>query len=226
MAKPVTEKKKKQKNIFLIAAIGLAFVFIASLGARIYLATKDGELATAREAYVALGFYQFEQPRTLANVNLRNLTGEEKPFVEHLSGWRLVNFGYLSCPDICPINLSLLNHLKTDWDAEENVPNLDVLHVTFDPERDTPDLLQRYLDFMNPNFYGLTGDVSSIKQLGQQLNIVFYLEEPNERGDYFISHSDSMALINPKGQYVGLFKGPYNLEKMTKALKLLLTDPS
>jgi protein SCO1/2 len=220
----MTESVAKSSKVFWIGAVVLLAVVIASIGARIHMANKERGIEVKRERLVALSFYQFEQPRALANILLNNLDGEEKFFSQHLSGWRIINFGYLSCPDICPINLSLLNQLKTAWDEDSQQPPFDVVHVTFDPTRDTPDLLKRYLTFMNPNFYGLTGEVNKIRQLAQQLNITFLYETPNEYGDYFISHSDSMALINPEGQYVGLFKGPYDVMNMTKALKILLAD--
>ncbi len=219
-------KKKQQANIFLIAGIALGLVLIASLGSRVYLADKAQASKQTQDDYRALSFYKFDQPRVLNDVSLSNLEGIEKPFLSHREGWRLVNFGYLSCPDICPINLALLNHLKNDWDADKNLPSLDVIHITFDPERDKPDVLKRYLHFMNPDFYGLTGEVDNIKKLSQQLNLVFIHEQPNERGDYFISHSDSMAVLNPKGEYVGLFKGPYDIVKMIQALKRLVNESS
>lgn len=212
----------KHKKSFLIPAIILGVLIIASIGARLYLANKEQQVAQSQQAFVELGFYKFEQPRTLSAVSLSNLNGEERVFSEHSSGWRIVNTGYLSCPDICPINLSLLSNLKEQWDQQAGVTPFEVVHITFDPKRDTPDLLKRYLEFVNPSFYGLTGDVESIRQLTQQLNMVFIYEQPDEQGNYFVTHSDSMAVINPQGQYVGLFKGPYNMDNMTQALNLLM----
>jgi protein SCO1/2 len=220
----MTTSVAKPNKVFWIGAIILVVLVLASIAARIYIANKEGAIAATREQLVELSFYQFEQPRVLADILLDNLEGEKKAFNQHLSGWRIINFGYLSCPDICPINLSLLNQLKTTWDEDNQQSQLDVVHVTFDPKRDTPDLLKRYLTFMNPDFYGLTGEVNNIRQLAQQLNITFLYETANEYGDYFISHSDSMALINPEGKYVGLFKGPYDVINMTKALKILAVN--
>lgn len=215
---------KKHKKPFLIPVIFLLVLVIASIAARLYLAEKDQRAENIQQAFVELGFYKFDQPRTLSDVLLTNLDGEEKVFGKHASGWRIVNTGYLSCPDICPINLSLLNHLKIEWDKQEGAAPFEVVHITFDPKRDTPDLLKRYLNFVNPSFYGLTGDVTSIRQLTQQLNMVFIYEKPDEQGNYFVTHSDSMAVINPAGQYVGLFKGPYQMDKMTQALSMLLNN--
>ena len=169
-----------------------------------------------------LGFFLFDSSRVLSPVPLTNLAGDTKPFDEHVGEWRLVNFGYMFCPDICPINLSLLNDVKKQWDAVPEVKPLNVIHVTFDPVRDTPDQLQAYLQYMNPDFYGLTGKVDDIRRFAQQLNTVFIHEKPDDQGHYFITHSDSMALINPNGEYIGMFKGPYNKDNMLEALDLLI----
>lgn len=213
---------KKKNNYFKWLFIAMSILLIASIGARIYLANKGQVSEQYKQELSVLGFYLFDQPRNLTPVALSNLSGEEKPFTEHSSGWRIVNTGYLSCPDICPINLSLLNSVKKQWESQANALPLDVVHLTFDPARDRPELLQRYLDFINPTFYGLTGSVDNIRQLMKQLNMVFIYEEPDEHGNYFITHSDSMALVNPQGQYVGLFKGPYQMDNMMQALQLLV----
>jgi protein SCO1/2 len=209
-------------NTLIIIISVLVLLVIASIGARLYLANKESAKSVNREDLASLDFFLFETPRKLAPVTLDNMQGESKPFSEHLAGWRLVNFGYMFCPDICPINLSFLNDVKTTWDADKSAASLNVLHITFDPERDKPKVLNQYLTYMNPKFYGLTSDVESIRAITQQLNVVFIYEEPDERGHYFITHSDSMALINPQGEYVGLFKGPYNKENMLKALEVVV----
>jgi len=212
---------KTNKPLVIIISILVILVF-ASIGARLYLTNKENAKSANREVLAELDFFLFETPRQLSPVVLTNMQGESRPFSEHLAGWRLVNFGYMFCPDICPINLSFLSDVKTTWDADKSAGPLNVLHITFDPERDKPKLLNQYLTYMNPDFYGLTGTIDNIRAMTQQLNVVFIYEEPDERGNYFVTHSDSMALINPQGQYVGLFKGPYNKENMLKALEVVI----
>jgi protein SCO1/2 len=138
----VIKNKVTKKNTVVVLGIVLVLIVVASLAARLYLFDKERSLQEQSQQLVGLGFYKFGQPRILSDVPLLNLQGEKKPFTQHLSGWRLVNFGYMFCPDICPINLALLRALKTDWDKKASVPTLGVLHVTFDPARDTPELLK------------------------------------------------------------------------------------
>jgi protein SCO1/2 len=168
-----------------------------------------------------LGFYQFKAPRPLSDTPLKDLEGADKKIGSLVDGWQLVNFGYMFCPDICPINLRLMSELKKELSEEEGI-NFAITHITFDPERDTPDRLRPYLDYINPDYIGLTGDLDNIRKVAQQLNTVFIHEKPDEYGNYFITHSDSIPIIDPQGQYVGLFKGPYDKDNLKQALKLLI----
>jgi len=209
---------KRVLSITVVLVIALAAVFA-------FLGGGGNSHKHMQEQLLPLKFFLFDQPRQVAEMPLSNLSGEPKPFGQHVDGWRLVNFGYMSCPDICPINLSLLSDIKNEWDDESfasGLPALNIMHVTFDPVRDTNELLGQYLNYMHPHFYGLTGDLSHIRRLAQELSFVFFHEKPDEEGNYFITHSDSMALINPQGQYVGMFKGPYQKENMIAALKILM----
>ena len=174
----------------------------------------DGEL-------VQLGFYRFEAPRTLPDTPLENLQGEGVTLTNRHQQWQLVNFGYMFCPDICPVNLRLMAAVKTAWDADYPDNPLAITNITFDPARDTPEQLSPYLEHHHPDFYGLTGELDNIRALARQLNVVFIHEKPDEYGNYFVSHSDSIALINPDGLFAGLFKGPYEQERIKRVLEII-----
>ena len=131
----------------------------------------------------------------------------------------MINFGYMFCPDICPINLEFMGEVKTAWDAKA-AESLAITHITFDPERDTPEKLSPYLNYIDENLVGLTGELEEIRKIATQLNTVFIFEEPDQYGNYFITHSDSIALLNPEGQYVGLFKGPYDKDKVLSLIHI------
>lgn len=172
-----------------------------------------------------LGFYQFNQARALNDAPLQDLEGNAVMLTKRHQDWQLVNFGYMFCPDICPINLSLLSEVKTQWDETHSTTPLRVTHITFDPVRDTPENLAKYLHYMDPSFEGFTGDLENIRQLATQLNVVFIHESADEYGNYLITHSDTIALLNPEGKFVGLFKGPYEKDKFLQVLNTVIGAP-
>jgi len=181
-----------------------------------------GKSSASKNSLSELDFFLFDQPRKLAPIILSTLQGQETALASITNQWQLVNFGYMFCPDICPINLRLMSELKKEWEVENKKTNFSITHITFDPERDTPDRLSKYLEYINSDYLGLTGELESIRKVAQQLNTIFIHEKPDEYGNYFITHSDSIALLNPKGEYVGLFKGPYDKDNMVKALEYLI----
>lgn len=171
---------------------------------------------------VELGFFPSRQMRTLLPMPLAAMDGSSVILPNVSEQWQLVNFGYMFCPDICPVNLRLLSDVKKNWDGLYPDQKVTITHLTFDPERDTPDRLQAYLAYINPDIIGLTGELDNVRQVARQLNMAFTHDKPDEYGNYFISHTDSIALLNPQGQYVGLFKGPYQQENVIKVLERVI----
>lgn len=181
--------------------------------------------ATAKASAVDLseqGFYRFDNARQLKPVTLNDLAGESIDLAGGNGQWQMINFGYMFCPDICPVNLAFMGEIKTQWDSDRHQSPLSITHITFDPARDTPEKLAAYLNYIDDDLVGITGEMEEIRKIATQLNTVFIHEKPDEYGNYFITHSDSIALLNPAGQYVGLFKGPYEKGKVMNALEQII----
>lgn len=201
---------QKKLSIILLALLAILVTLV-------YFSRGAQFNSTEKEALASLGFYWFDKERLLQETPIKTLKGKDVSLESASDSWQLVNFGYMYCPDICPINLRFLSELKREWQSK-NTTELTLTHITFDPERDTPDRLQAYLDYYDSELIGLTGNLENIKALAKSLNVVFIHEKPDEYGNYFIAHSDSIALLNPEGKFVGMFKGPYDLNKAYKAL--------
>ena len=107
----------------------------------------------------------------------------------------LVFFGYSHCPDICQTVMSNLTSAMTRLDAADR-DRVDVVFVTTDPARDTPDALRTYLDRFDPSFIGLTGDLATITRIGKPLAVyVADGEELPTGGRDLNSHSTQVTGI-------------------------------
>jgi protein SCO1 len=82
----------------------------------------------------------------------------------------LVFFGYSHCPDICQVVMSNISSAMTRLDDADR-DRVDVVFVTTDPARDTPEALRGYLDRFDPSFIGLTGDLDTITRVGKPLAV-------------------------------------------------------
>ena len=105
----------------------------------------------------------------------------------------LIYFGYLTCPDICPIEL---NTIGAAMRALHDVPTKGIF-ISLDPARDTPEDIRKYVDFFHPGIVGLTGSDEEIRLVADYYKIRF-----NKSGDgegYLIDHSIHIVVTDPTG---------------------------
>jgi protein SCO1/2 len=155
------------------------------------------------------------RPKTIEGVQLTDTSGH--PFTsQQLRGQpSLVFFGFTHCPDVCPTTLVKLAQIT----KAAQVPNLRVLVVTVDPERDTPNVLSAYVHAFDPGFIGLTGDPQAIKNIAGEFNVaVSRVDLPG--GDYTMDHSAVVFLLDDAGRIVGIFTPPFETEKFASDLRL------
>ncbi len=106
-------------------------------------------------------------------------------------------FGYTQCPDVCPTALSGMSTVMQELgpDAER----VQVLFVTVDPERDTPELLAQYVPVFDARFLGLYGTPEKIAELAKEFR-VFYRKSGDLAGHYTIDHTAGTYVFGPDGR--------------------------
>ncbi len=125
--------------------------------------------------------------------------------------WSFVFFGYTFCPDVCPITLSVLNSVRDLLkDKNNNALNeTQVVFVSVDPERDTPEILSVYTQHFNSEFIGVTGEKNKIDGLTKQFGAGYVFEPETSPGQYTISHTSAIFLVDPLGELVAVFSQPH-----------------
>ena len=139
-----------------------------------------------------------------------------QPFgLQQLAGkWSFLFFGYIHCPDVCPITLSVMNQVYEKLAAQNVADNVQMIFVSVDPKRDTPEQLTSYVSYFNKSFIGLTGTEEQIDSLTNQIGIVHVLGEETAPGEYLVDHSASVFLVSPSGQMLAVFSTPQETEDM------------
>jgi protein SCO1/2 len=117
-----------------------------------------------------------------------------------LEDWRgkvvVVFFGFTHCPDVCPTTLAdLSNAIKQLGSDAERVQ---VLFVTVDPERDTPEALAKYVTAFDPRFLGMYGDAAATQRTAKEFKI--YYEKRKTGDSYSVDHSGQTYVIDPQGR--------------------------
>lgn len=163
-------------------------------------------------------------PRERALPSLALVDQDGQPFAtRELSGrWHLVFFGFTACPDICPTTLSDMRRLLGQLSPDVR-DQLQLVLVTADPARDTPEQLKTYLGYFRSNFIGLTGEMEQLQQLSRALGLPFVPASDTE-GEYNVAHSGNMALVSPDGKLRGHIRAPFRLEGLEKALPEVMSE--
>ena len=165
------------------------------------------------------GIVLLPQPRQVAPFALVGDDGQPFTEADLAGGWTLAYFGFTSCPDICPVALSVLAEGRRRLEAEGG-PDFRGLLVSVDPERDTPARLREYVSHFDPSFRGVTGAVDIIETLGAQVSVAF-AKVPTEDGDYTVDHTGNVVIFNPQGDYLGLLRMPQSPGQVELAIKTL-----
>ena len=113
--------------------------------------------------------------------------------------WSLVFFGFTYCPDFCPTTLTALEATRTLLGADAD--NLQIVFVSIDPERDTPQALKDYLssDGFPPGVIGLTGTPDQVSEAARVYRA--YFEKVGGGEDYTMNHSLTVYLMGPDGKF-------------------------
>lgn len=115
----------------------------------------------------------------------------------------ILYFGYTWCPDVCPTSLSLLVAALNAMSPEE-VARLQVLFISVDPERDTPERLKEYVGYFHPAITGVTGSPERLREIAANYGAAFQKvqQEQSEVG-YLVDHSASFHLVDAEGRFIG-----------------------
>ncbi|HQR03897.1 MAG: SCO family protein [Proteobacteria bacterium] len=152
--------------------------------------------------------------------HLRDSTGKPRQLADFRGKVVVVFFGYTHCPDVCPTTLSTL---RTVMDAlGTDAGKVQVLFVTLDPERDTPEILAQYVPAFYPSFLGLTGDPAQIAATAKEFKVFYQRQEGKAPGSYTLDHTASSFVFDPAGR-LRLYVSPgQSAEKIVEDLRRLL----
>lgn len=136
--------------------------------------------------------------------------------------WSLLFFGYTHCPDVCPLTLHQLAQANKELaDKLDSTPN--IIMVSVDPDRDTSEILQKYVRSFGENVSGVTGKNEELDKLTSQLGI-FYNANKHEGENYSVNHSAAVILINKNAEFHAVFSAPHSIEHFVSDLPLILKE--
>jgi protein SCO1/2 len=134
----------------------------------------------------------------------------------------LLFFGYTSCPDVCPTTLAELNQAmgQLGGDAEK----VQVIFVSVDPSRDTPERVQEYVNHFNPAFIGLSGSEEELTKVWREYGVFREIVEGTSALGYIVNHTARVTLIDASGNLRISFSFETPVDDIVHDLNLILKE--
>jgi protein SCO1 len=201
----IFERMNLKAYQYKLFAAGLVIVLSLAI-ATVLLCLRSGD-AEAGQAGSILG----------GQFTLVDHTGTTVTDETYRGKWLVMFFGFTHCPDICPTTLSKIASMMEllGQDAEKVQP----LFITVDPERDTIEVLRKYVAAFDRRIVGLTGSAEQIAAVAKSYDVIF--QRSGDGTNYTIGHSTAIYLVDPNGNYVSILDpdiSPQDMEKWLTAL--------
>lgn len=154
-------------------------------------------------------FQYFPEPRNLAEISLVDQTNTSVDNTVFNGHWSLLFLGYTYCPDICPTTMASLGRVYPELKNIDSDNAVQVVFVSVDPNRDTPERLASYVEYFNAEFVALTGEHAQLFPFVRSLGLMYAIAESTDNPNYLVDHSASVVVVDPQGRALGRFKPKY-----------------
>ncbi|MBC7102162.1 MAG: SCO family protein [Parvibaculum sp.] len=195
------------RNGKIALVIGVLIAIAAGLWLSEFMAGGSG----GPGAVSSSGKAQVGGPFTLVNDAGETVTDET-----FRGRYMLIYFGFTFCPDVCPTELGIMSAALDQ--LGEKAEKVQPLFVTIDPERDTPEVIARYVTLFHPRLMGLTGTPEQIASIAKAYHVFYRKAEDESSTDYTMDHSSIVFLMGPDGEYLKLFPPQTPPDKMAETI--------
>ena len=141
----------------------------------------------------------FDPPLPAAGFTLTGEDGESVSLSDFRGKVVALYFGYTHCPDVCPLTLGTYKAALERLPAEVS-DQVNVVMISVDPERDTPEVLGRYMSLFNPDFTGLSGRLEDVDAVLDAWDIQIRRGTPDDIGAYVVDHPAASWIIDQQGR--------------------------
>ena len=203
--------KPVSKNLIIIV------IFIVTvLGLFINKLTTPRTLSN--DELLVNGLFLFDQPKDISDFEFYSSDQASFTKSDLIGNWTLMYFGFTNCPDECPTTMYQLSKLiKILREKNFDLNNKQWVLVSIDPERDTPEMIDKYAKGFDQDFLGVSNARPMLLSLATQLSVNNVM--PNQANHMDHSHLDNhvnnIILLNPKGQFAGIFRPPFEVSRLS-----------
>jgi protein SCO1/2 len=166
----------------------------------------------------------FEPPRAAPQFELPGSAGAPVRLGDYRGKVVALAFGFTYCPRVCPVTLANLS--RTFEKLGPAASDVQVVFVSVDPERDTPERMREFLAFFNPTFLGATGTPQQLEAVRDEFGVsAKRAVSAVKKLGYEVHHSSFVYLIDRKGQLRLLMPFGKTADDLEHDIRLLLAEP-
>ena len=152
--------------------------------------------------------------------SLINQDGFEVTDVDVIKEPSLIYFGYTFCPDICP--LDTYRNVEAVRILEKKGYSVTPIFITFDPQRDTTDVIKEFSNFMHPKMIGLTGSVEQIRKITSKYRVYYKKQNDKDQQNYLVDHTAFTYLVLPEIGFMDFFRRDLTAEQLADKVACFL----
>jgi protein SCO1/2 len=165
----------------------------------------------------------YPAPRAIPEFHLTQADGRPLTLADWRGRWTVVYFGYTSCPDVCPTTLATFKQAWKDLAARGLTGKVRFDFISVDPQRDTPDVLHKYVSYFDPDFVAATGVDEQLTLLTRALGLM-YARNTDANGAISVEHSGAAVIVDPQGREAGILRPPFAAKAIADDLATLSAD--
>ena len=199
-----------KRNIFLIATFicVVLTLFINKLTTPRVLSTNE---------LLVNGLFLFEKPKQISDFSFYSADATEFNKSNLNGKWTLMYFGFTRCPDECPTTMYQISKLiKVLREKEFPLNDKQWVLVSIDPERDTPEDINKYAQGFDEDFIGISSTRPMLLSLATQLSVNNVMpSNDNMDRSHLDNHVNNIILLNPSGEFAGVFRPPFDISRLS-----------
>ena len=199
----------------------VAGVLLVAVGLSIFLGLKQH----AQQGFFGMRMFPL---KTAYDFKLTGASGGQVSLDQFQGKAVLFVFGFTHCANVCPTSLTNLADVYQALTPEER-KQVQVIFISVDPDRDSPQTLSRYVTAFDPSFIGLTAPKPTMDQtvLAYGASYEMVAGPTNEPNDYSVNHSAYAYLVNPSGKWELLYGNEKlaDVQRMVADIRAVLREP-
>ena len=188
------------RRFFLVGVVMLSVILVVAVGAAVLMNFTPHLHGSV-----------INPPIPAADFTLTDQVGKTAHLTDYRGKYVLMFFGYTNCPDECPATMAFLGQVMSQLGNQAD--RVQVLFISTDPARDTPQAVGDFVTRFNPGFIGLTGTQAVLQAVWQDYGVT--VEDNGE------THSSFVYLIDPQGNVRLTYPYPITPQDVTADLRML-----